>query len=145
MYLTIAFSKVNPELHDRSATSWILNALGGSDNRYPQFSSYVFSDISTGFFEKAQTKFKAWGNLISYRPLNIEEDLKVQGFEEDEGYDIIAAANVLHATSTMKHTMDQVNKLLKPGGKLVLVEATTSSRISLEFVFGLLPGWWLGK
>ena len=143
--LQIAFAKANSDPYDRSATSWILNALGGCDNQYPRFSSYVFSDISTGFFEKAQTKFKAWGNLISYKSLNIEEDLKAQGFDEDEGYDFIAAANVLHATSNMKHTMSQVNKLLKPGGKLVLVEATTSSRISLEFVFGLLPGWWLGK
>ncbi len=82
---------------------------------------------------------------MSYKSLNIEEDLKAQGFDENEGYDIIAAANVLHATTNMEQTMRQVNRLLKPGGKLILVEATTSSRVSLEFVFGLLPGWWLGK
>ena len=143
--LRIVLAKANTSSCDRSATSWILNALGGCDNQYPRFSSYVFSDISAGFFEKAQTKFKAWGDLISYRSLNIEKDLKAQGFDENEGYDIIAAANILHATGNMKHTMTQVHKLLKPGGKLVLVEATTCSRISLEFVFGLLPGWWLGK
>ena len=119
--------------------------LGGYDDNYPQFSSYVFTDISTGFFEKAQTKFKAWGDLISYKSLNIEEDLKAQGFDENEGYDIIVAANVLHATSNMDHTMNQVYKLLNPGGKVVLVEGTTRRRISLELIFGLLPGWWLGK
>lgn len=119
--------------------------LGGFDKNYPQFSSYVFTDISTGFFEKAQTKFKAWGDLISYKALNIEEDLEAQGFDGKNDYDIIVAANVLHATRKMDHTMDQVNKLLRPGGKLVLVEATAGDFISRDSTFGLLPGWWLGK
>ena len=122
-----------------------MKALGGYGDDYPQFSSYVFTDISTGFFEKAQTKFKAWGSLISYKQLNIEENLKAQGFDESEGYDIIVAANVLHATHKMDHTMSQVNKLLKPDGKLVLVEATSDSQPLLGFCFGLLSGWWMGK
>lgn len=129
----------------RSATSWILKALGGYDDKYPQFSSYVFTDISTGFFEKARTKFKAWGDIISYKSLNIEEDLEAQGFHKNEGYDIIVAANVLHATHKMEHTMSQVNKLLRPDGKLVLVEGRGGCRISAELIFGLLPGWWMGK
>ena len=134
----------DPYLCIRSATSWILKALGGYDNEYPRFSSYAFTDISTGFFETAQTKFKAWGSLISYKSLNIEEDLKAQGFDETGEYDIIVAANVLHATHNMRHTMSQVNKMLKPGGKLILVEATAGHQISGELVFGLLPGWWMG-
>lgn len=130
---------------NRSATSWILKALGGYDDKYPQFSSYVFTDISTGFFEKARTKFKAWGSLISYKSLNIEEDLKAQDFHESGGYDIVVAANVLHATHKMDHTMSQVNKLLKPDGKLVLIEGMGGCRFYGELVFGTLPGWWLGK
>lgn len=122
-----------------------MKALGGFDNDYPQFSTYVFTDISTGFFEKAQTKLKAWGCLISYKPLNIEDDLKAQGFDESEGYDIIVAANVLHATHNMRHTMSQVNRLLKTNGKLILVEAFADRRIYGELIFGLLPGWWMGK
>lgn len=119
--------------------------MGGYENAYRQFSSYTFTDISTGFFEKAQIKFKAWGSLITFRSLNIEEDLGAQGFVENENYDIIVAANVLHATHKMDHTMSQVHKLLKPDGKLILVEATAGRQISGELVFGLLPGWWLGK
>ena len=130
----------------RSATSYILRALGGHDHYYPQFSSYVFTDISTGFFEKAEAKFQAWGSLITYKALNIEEDLKMQGFDEEEGYDIVVAANVLHATHIMDHTMAQVNRLLKPGGKLILVEGSAESlQIHGEFVFGLVPGWWMGE
>ena len=123
-----------------------MRALGGHDHHYPQFSSYVFTDISTGFFEKAQTKFQAWGSLITYKALNIEDDLKMQGFDEEEAYDIIVAANVLHATHNMDHTMGQVGRLLKTGGKLILVEGNAEGHhIHGEFVFGLVPGWWMGK
>lgn len=122
-----------------------MKALGGYGEGYPRFSSYVFTDISTGFFEKARTKFKAWGSLVSYRPLNIEENLEAQGFDDSEGYDIIVAANVLHATQNMDHTMTQVYKLLKPDGKLILVEGTSDNEILGSFCFGLLPGWWMGK
>ncbi|KAK4695698.1 hypothetical protein P7C71_g2103, partial [Lecanoromycetidae sp. Uapishka_2] len=148
-YVKLASHK-NPQLRileigagTGSATVWILKALGGYDNDYPQCSSYVFTDISTGFFEKAQTKFKAWGNLVSYRSLNIEEDLEAQGFDSNETYDIIVAAGVLHATHNMNHTMSQVNRLLKPDGKLILVEAMAGHHISGDFIFGLLPGWWM--
>ena len=55
------------------------------------------------------------------------------------------AANVLHATHVMHHTMSQVNSMLKPDGKLILVEAAGGRMISGELVFGLLPGWWMGK
>ena len=87
----------------------------------------------------------AWGSLVSYKSLNIEEDLKAQGFDGDQGYDIVIAANVLHATHRMHHTMSQVNTLLKPNGKLILVEASEGRLISGELIFGLLPGWWMGK
>ena len=69
----------------------------------------------------------------------------MQGFDESEGYDIIVAANVLHATHNMHHTMSQVNRLLKTNGKLILVEAFAGRRIYGELIFGLLPGWWMGK
>jgi hypothetical protein len=42
----------------------------------------------------------------------------------------------------MKRTMANVRKLLKPGGKLLLLE-TTQDHVDLQFVFGLVPGWWL--
>ena len=130
---------------NRSATVWILNALGGHDNDYPQFLSYTFTDVSAGFFENAQTKFEAWGSFVSYKPLNIEGDLEAQGFDNKETFDIIVAANVLHATHSMGHTMNQVNRLLKPGGKVILIEATARHHISGDFIFGLLPEWWMGK
>ena len=39
-------------------------------------------------------------------------------------YDLIIACQILHATKAMKHTMRNVHSLLKPGGKLIMVETT---------------------
>ena len=104
-------------------------------------SRFDFTDISSGFFEDARRKFGDRSSTIAYRKLNIEEDPTDQGFEA-ESYDLIIASGVLHATKVMKETLNNVRRLLKPGGRLVLVEITRDT-IELPMVFGTLPGWWL--
>ncbi|KAI0382791.1 putative polyketide synthase [Hypomontagnella monticulosa] len=126
------------------ATVPILNALGGGNGTYPRFESYTYTDISSGFFEKAEQKFSDWNGLIDYRKLNIEQDLPAQGFKEDEKFDVIIAFNVLHATTNMDQTISNVRKLLKTGGKLLLLEIThVLNRVFLPF--GNLPGWWMSE
>jgi acyl transferase domain-containing protein len=123
-------------------TTYNLNALGTDDSGIgPLAASYDFTDISSGFFEAAQEKFSAWKNLVRYKKLDVEQDLVKQGFETGT-YDLIVASQVLHATKSMDHTMANVRKLLKPGGKLFIME-TTQDQLDLQFAFGLLPGWWL--
>ncbi|KAG9652790.1 putative polyketide synthase, partial [Aureobasidium melanogenum] len=124
------------------ATLPIIEALVDPDGKHAQLTHYDFTDVSSGFFEKAQESFKAWSGLMSFKKLNIEEDPLTQGFVEGS-YDLIIAANVLHATKSMKTTMENVRKLLKPNGKLVLTEITQRP-LRLTMVFGNLPGWWMG-
>ncbi|KAL9043945.1 MAG: hypothetical protein Q9214_002884 [Letrouitia sp. 1 TL-2023] len=120
----------------------ILNALGGADGDMPRFKHFDFTDISSGFFENSKQKLTAWNNLISYRKLDIESNPLDQGYEEGS-YDVVLAANVLHATKSMQNTMTNVRKLLKPGGRLILVELT-HERMTTSTIFGTLPGWWAG-
>jgi hypothetical protein len=40
--------------------------------------------------------------------------------------------------------MSHVRKLLKPGGTLLLIEAT-ADRLGGQLIFGTLPRWWLGE
>ncbi|KAG8533450.1 putative PKS/NRPS-like protein biosynthetic cluster [Bacidia gigantensis] len=126
-----------------SATSFLLKTLGSEEDDLIRCSSYMFTDISAGFFEKAREKFMYWDDILDFKTLNIENEVEGQGFEP-ESYDLVVAANVLHATASMEKTMTNVNRLLRPGGKLVLVELTNVGEISVGMVFGLLPGWWLG-
>ncbi|TVY83944.1 Reducing polyketide synthase [Lachnellula suecica] len=125
------------------ATLPILDALGGSDGSLPRFINYDFTDVSSGFFENSKEKLKQWGNLITFRKLDIEKEPVEQGYEAGT-YDLVIAANVLHATTSMDKTMTHVRKLLKPGGKLCLIELTRE-RMVTSTVFGTLSGWWAGK
>jgi hybrid polyketide synthase/nonribosomal peptide synthetase ACE1 len=109
------------------------------DNKY---SSYTFTDISIAFFEQAQETFKDHRNII-YESLDIEKDPTTQGFQE-HSYDLVIASNVLHATKFLDQTMTNVRKLLKPGGKLLILEAVDNGAIRVAFSFCGVPGWWAG-
>lgn len=124
------------------ATLPILETLGGQDGKKPRFLSYDYTDISSGFFDAAKRRFEPWNSFLRYRILNIEKEAYDQGFDHGE-YDMIIAANVLHATSLLTSTMKNVYKLLKPGGKLILIEETVPAL--RRFPFATLPGWWLSK
>lgn len=120
-----------------NCTMPILRALG------QKFAHYDFTDISNGFFERAKEEQKEWDGKISYRKLNVEDDPVAQGFQP-ETYDLVVAANVLHATVNMENTMQNVRRLLRPGGKALIGEITLQL-LSSTIIFGTLPGWWLGE
>ncbi|RAH68494.1 ketoacyl-synt-domain-containing protein [Aspergillus aculeatinus CBS 121060] len=120
------------------ATKGILEALDG------RFERYTFTDISTGFFEAAAAQFERWAGKMSYRALDVEKELGEQGWGGEEGgFDVIVASNVLHATKSLRRTMENVRRLLKPGGFLLLLEVT-SEIVRVKLMMAGLPGWWLG-
>lgn len=124
------------------ATLPILKTLGATGDGASRFSRYDYTDISVAFFENAKIRFQDWDHLIHYGKLDIEHDPSDQGYEA-HSYDVVIASNVLHATASMHRTMHNVRKLLRPGGKLVLIESTVQTLKHLPFT--TLPGWWLGK
>ncbi|KAI0402885.1 putative polyketide synthase [Xylaria palmicola] len=119
----------------------VLEALS-RDGIVSPFLNFTFTDISSGFFENARTKLARWSQHITFQKLDISEDPREQGFEA-ENFDVIIAANVLHATQDMTVTMSHVRKLLAPGGKLFLLEAGRHPPLLLPF--SLLPGWWYAE
>ncbi|MCC5647956.1 polyketide synthase dehydratase domain-containing protein, partial [Nostoc sp. CHAB 5824] len=116
-----------------STTSYILPHLSA------ERTEYVFTDISSFFVIKAQERFKNY-SFVDYQILDIEQDPYAQGFESHH-YDLIVAANVLHAVSDLRQTLGHVRQLLAPGGMLVLLEQTGSERW-VDLTFGLTEGWW---
>ncbi|KAF2185492.1 polyketide synthetase [Zopfia rhizophila CBS 207.26] len=108
-----------------------------------KFKRYVFTDISKGYFDSARALFKEEVNKMTFRTLDIEADPTQQGFA-NERFDLIIASNVIHATEKLENTLRNVRSLLKPGGYLTMLEITDNGPIRFGFVFGSLPGWWLG-
>jgi acyl transferase domain-containing protein len=85
-----------------------------------QCSTYTFTDVSSAFFPAAKERFASYNNIV-YKTLDVTKDPCEQGFEA-ESFDLILAANVLHATSSLHDTLTNVRKLLHPEGKLLLEE-----------------------
>ncbi|HKQ61796.1 MAG TPA: polyketide synthase dehydratase domain-containing protein, partial [Candidatus Polarisedimenticolaceae bacterium] len=100
---------------------------------------YVFSDISAAFTARARERFATY-QFLRTRTLDIEaeplpEDLAAARF------DVIVAANVLHATTDLRRTLEHCRRRLAPGGVLILVEVTVPQRW-IDLTFGLTDGWW---
>ena len=100
---------------------------------------FVFSDVSNAFLARAREKFAAFP-FLQYRLLDLEKDLAGQGFADGQ-FDLIIAANVLHATRDIRRSLRQANRLLAPGGLFLLLESTKRHRL-LDIIFGLTEGWW---
>ena len=117
-----------------SATEYILPVLPAG--RF----DLMYTDISAGFFAEAEARFSTGGASIDYRVLDIEKDPMDQGFEP-HGYDLIIAANVLHATRHLDETLAHCRELLAPSGLLVALE-NQRGRGWMDLIFGQLDGWW---
>ena len=124
-------------------TGGLLAIIGGDElsGTAPRFSRYTFTDISQGFFAPAATRFKAYHARMEFRTLDIDNDPLEQGFQSHD-YDLVFAGSVLHATRDLRATVRNIRKLLKPSGKLIMIEPTFSDKLTMGFCFGTVPGWW---
>lgn len=99
---------------------------------------YCFTDISPLFVSRAEQSF-ASDPAVRCRVLDVERDVASQGMAER--FDVIVAANVIHATADVRRSLANVRSLLSPGGVLVMVEGTRPSPW-IDVTFGLTEGWW---
>lgn len=119
------------------ATRLVLNALAG-DTNFKRYEDYTFTDITTSFLSSAQSAFSAHRS-INFKTLDIEKDPLVQGHQPV--FDLIIASDVMHAASRIEEAVLNVRKLLRPGGRLVIVELT---RVLLGsgILLGTFPDYW---
>ncbi|KAK2873742.1 putative PKS/NRPS-like protein biosynthetic cluster [Arthroderma sp. PD_2] len=119
------------------ATQAILRTIGHT------FSSYTYTDISPGFFGRAQEDLKEWTSQVTFKTLDLEKDPLSQSFVANS-YDVIVASMVIHATVNLEESLQRARQLLRPGGYLVLLEITNNAVMQFGMIMGGLPGWWAG-
>jgi 1-acyl-sn-glycerol-3-phosphate acyltransferase len=98
--------------------------------------SYLFTDVSPLFASAAKRRFPG----VEAAVLDVERPPEEQGFSAGS-FDLVVAANVLHATPDLRRSLANMRHLLAPGGSLLLLEITRRP-FWLELVFGLTEGWW---
>jgi acyl transferase domain-containing protein/acyl-CoA synthetase (AMP-forming)/AMP-acid ligase II/acyl carrier protein/2-polyprenyl-3-methyl-5-hydroxy-6-metoxy-1,4-benzoquinol methylase len=112
-----------------------------SIDSYREQLSYRYTDISAGFTQYGKQHYGQRYPFIDFGILNVENSIKAQGYEFGD-FDVIIAANVLHATRNIHQTVNNLKALLKTHGCLILNEVTRKQTFA-TLTFGLLEGWWL--
>ncbi|HEY3919473.1 MAG TPA: SDR family NAD(P)-dependent oxidoreductase [Stellaceae bacterium] len=115
-----------------ATTAVLLPALADRKARY------VYTDVSPRFTTAGRERFG--DTSIDYRVLDIERDPAAQGFAP-RSFDVVIAANVLHATADLAQSLGYAKSLLAPGGLLLLLETVRPQRW-VDLTFGLTEGWW---
>ncbi|TDC95427.1 SDR family NAD(P)-dependent oxidoreductase [Saccharopolyspora aridisoli] len=103
--------------------------------------TYTYTDLSKAFLNHART---AYGPDVPYLECTLfdaERPLAGQDIEPG-GYDLVIAANVLHATRDTRNTLRNAKAALRDGGWLLLNELAAFD-VFTHLTFGLLEGWWL--
>ena len=115
------------------STQAVLKGLAGAA------CNYLFTDVSPAFVQSAAERFRDREDF-SARSLDIE---KAPGDQALAGrqFDLVVAANVVHATADLAATLRHIRQLTAPGGVVVLLEVTVPQRW-IDITFGLTTGWW---
>eukprot|EP01132_Coremiostelium_polycephalum_P007762 gene7762-9553_t len=104
---------------------------------------YTFTDISSSFFIEAKQMFSKFNSdriNIVFRVADITKEFPSQGYHNGY-YDIVVMYLVLHVANYLETSLTNVNKLIKPGGKLLFTELINDS-ITQNLMIGVLDGWW---
>ena len=100
---------------------------------------YAYTDVGRRFLMHGQERFGDWSALRTAL-LDLEQDPVAQGFGAGS-YDLVAGANVVHATADIAQTLRHLRNVLRPGGMLLLVETVRPNAFA-DCTVGLLDGWW---
>ncbi|KAA6474297.1 SDR family NAD(P)-dependent oxidoreductase [Bacillus swezeyi] len=102
---------------------------------------YCYTDLSKAFLLHAEKEYGTENPYLTYQLFDVEKPIDQQEIEAG-GYDIVIAANVLHATKNIRQTLRHAKAVMKHNGLLLLNEMAGNSLFP-HITFGLLEGWWL--
>ncbi|MCP4155330.1 MAG: SDR family NAD(P)-dependent oxidoreductase, partial [bacterium] len=104
-------------------------------------SEYCYTDLSKAFLMYAQKEYAPENPYLNCKIYNIELPCAQQGIEAG-AYDIVIAANVLHATKDIHYTLRNTKSILRSGG-IILLNEISANNLFTHLAFSLLEGWWL--
>ncbi|KAF4332179.1 polyketide synthase [Fusarium beomiforme] len=105
----------------RGASSSLAKAIKCT-SRFP-LTMYTYTDVSQELVEKARSKFGEWVAPIDFKTLDISQEPLAQGLPA-HGFDLIVASQISFAPTGRDIALTHIKKLLRPGGRLILLETT---------------------
>lgn len=105
-----------------------------------RIAEYLYTDVSRAFLIHAERSYADKIPGLTTALFDVEKPLEDQQVEPG-CYDLVIAANVLHATADIQRTLAWVRETMAPGGVLLMNE-TSKPTFFTHVTFGLLEGWW---
>ncbi|KAL0930000.1 beta-ketoacyl synthase domain-containing protein [Colletotrichum truncatum] len=121
-----------------NVTRFLLESLGTPKTSLVE--SWHITEPSSESFEVARGKLSEWTNLVEFDQLDLDQSLSKQKFTPGS-YDIVVSFQGLRGIKNTTSAVANVRNLLKPSGTFLFAE-TTKDQADVDFIFGLLPGWW---
>ncbi|KAL5356300.1 hypothetical protein BJX96DRAFT_171483 [Aspergillus floccosus] len=100
-------------------------------------SVYHFSNISDDEFELATQELARWREILLFDKLDVTTEPSSQGFDLGS-YDVVIASDVVQPSAQV---LANIQALLKPGGKLLMVQLP-QYELDRQLVLGLLAQSW---
>lgn len=119
-------------------TRELVNALSDA-SLIPRVQFFV-TDIGRHFVDEARLRHDGQGLEPTFRVFDITLDPVAQGLET-RSFDMVCGLNVVHATPDVAKTLENLRRLLKPRGRIALIESILQQRW-VDMVAGLARGWW---
>ncbi|MGE0756599.1 MAG: beta-ketoacyl synthase N-terminal-like domain-containing protein, partial [Pirellulaceae bacterium] len=105
----------------------------------PDVTEYRFTDVSPVLVSAAKGQLEGFP-FVEFQSWDLEKEPASQSVPV-QGFDLILASDVLHATADLRETLKHLRQCLAVGGRLMFLELT-SRRPAWNNIFGLLSGWW---
>lgn len=99
---------------------------------------YWFTDVSELFLRRARNGFGKFP-FVQYALLDLDREPENQGLPLGH-FDVVLAANAVHASRSIPSSLERIKRLLAPGGLLFLIEAT-EHHTCFDMTAGLIEGW----
>ncbi|KAK7222205.1 hypothetical protein V2G26_010208 [Clonostachys chloroleuca] len=122
-----------------NATKVILDSLS-SKNMVKRYRNFTFTDVSEDAVNRAKDALSSYAAL-KFAVLDIEKDVLEQQFTQK--YDVVFVSQRFYTAKRMSLALENCRRLLKPGGKLLLLQ-NIEQTIGQQFILGALPDYWAG-
>jgi len=111
---------------------------GGQPPYWDEVAEYCYTDISRTSLMHAEREYAPSNPYLTCQLFNVEAPIAGQGVAAG-AYDLVIAANVLHATRNIRQTLRNAKAVLKHHGLLLLNEIVCNTLFT-HLTFGLLEG-----
>lgn len=103
------------------------------------YSKYVYTAQNEETTQCASKELEGYEH-IEYKILDISKDPKSQDYDLSS-FDLIIANISLHLSPHIQDTLQNIHKLIKPNGRLLIQELSPNANF-YKFIMGFTPEWW---